>query len=258
MKSIKLISVLFFIFLSLTVFAQQSKLPEFRGVWVTTVKMLDYPSRRALTSEKLKQEYITIIDSCKAIGANAIVFQIRPAADAFYDSPYEPWSEWLTGQQGRAPNPYFDPLEFMIEETHKREMEFHAWINPYRAVATVSHAHIVKNHITKIHPKWFFDYGVNRYFNPGIPDVRAYIVTIIADIVKRYQIDGIHFDDYFYPYPLRNDANKIIEIPDYKTFKKFGHGFSDIKVWRRNNVSMMVMEVRDTIKAIKPLDFLPP
>ncbi len=214
--------------------------------------MLDYPSARNLNSEQLKNEYIAIVEKCKSIGANAIIFQVRPAADAFYNSPYEPWSEWLTGKQGRAPDPYFDPLEFMIEETHKRGMEFHAWVNPYRAVATLTHANICPNHITRTKPEWFFDYDINRYFNPGIPEARTYIVSVISDIVRRYDIDGIHFDDYFYPYPVKDENNKMIDIPDYSTFKKYGQGYSDIKDWRRNNVNMLIMETNDSIKSIKP------
>ncbi len=235
-----------------TFWAQSNALPKFRAVWITTVKRLDYPSRKYLNSEQLKQEYLDIIDSCQAIGANAIIFQVRPAADAFYNSPYEPWSEWLTGRQGVAPKPFFDPLEFMIEQVHKRGMEFHAWINPYRAIATIGKANIAKNHITRTKPEWFFDYGVNRYFNPGIPDARKHIVTVIADITRRYDVDAIHFDDYFYPYPLRNEARKIIPIPDYSTYKKYGNNFDNIKDWRRNNVNLLIKEVHDSIKIIKP------
>lgn len=248
--------VYFFIIFNFIIFyysvAQNSNPKEFRGMWITTVKMIDYPSKRGLSGDNLKNELIAILDSCKALGINAIVFQIRPAADAFYNSPYEPWSEWLTGQQGRAPNPYFDPLEFLIVETHKRNMEFHAWINPFRAVATVSHAHICEAHITRQKPEWFFTYDINKYFNPGIPAVQDYLLKIICDIVKRYNIDGIHFDDYFYPYPVRDSENKIIPIPDYYTFEKYGKKFSDIGDWRRDNINKFVQRVHDSIKSIKP------
>lgn len=251
-KIAKIVFSFLVLFSSFSITAQNKRVLEFRGVWVTTVKMLDYPSRRHLKSDQLKAEFLEIVDSCQSIGANAIIFQIRPAADAFYDSPYEPWSEWLTGRQGRAPDPYYDPLEFMIEETHKRGMEFHAWINPYRAIATTGSAHIAPDHITRKKPEWFFNYGVNRYFNPGIPEVREYIIKIISDIVRRYDVDGIHFDDYFYPYPQRDANNKIIPLPDYSTFRKYGKGFSDIKDWRRSNINMLVMEAHDSIKKIKP------
>ncbi len=225
---------------------------QFRGVWISTVKRLDYPPYAGMRSEQLKAEFIKILDSCKAIGINAIIFQVRPAADAFYASPYEPWSEWLTGKQGRAPSPYFDPLEFMIDETHKRNMQFHAWINPFRAVATIGKANVQASHISNKQKDWFFVYGKNKYFNPGVPAVRNYVIKIIVDIVNRYDIDAIHFDDYFYPYPLRDDNNEIIEIPDYQTFSKYGKGFKNIKDWRRNNINIFIRNVHDTIKAIKP------
>ncbi len=225
---------------------------QFKGVWISTVKRLDYPSRTGLNSYQLKNEFTEIADSCNNLGINALIFQIRPAADAFFVSPYEPWSEWLTGKQGKAPKPFFDPLEFMIEQTHLRQMQFHAWINPFRAIATITHADIADNHITKLKPEWFFDYGNNRYFNPGIPQVQDYLVKVIVDIVKRYNIDGIHFDDYFYPYPLKNSKNKIIPIPDYNTFKKYGENFTNIKEWRRYNINKFVHRVHDSIKNIKP------
>ncbi len=225
---------------------------QFRGVWISTVKRLDYPPYAGMRSEQLKAEFVKILDSCKAIGINAVIFQVRPAADAFYASEYEPWSEWLTGKQGRAPSPYFDPLEFMITETHKRNMQFHAWINPFRAVATIGKANVQKSHISNLHKDWFFVYGKNKYFNPGVPAVRNYVVKIIVDIVSRYDVDAIHFDDYFYPYPLRDENNKIIEIPDYQTFKRYGKGYSDIKDWRRHNINIFIEKVHDTIKAIKP------
>ena len=225
---------------------------ELRGVWISTVKRLDYPSAANLSSEQLKQEYIRILDSLRQIHINAIFFQVRPAADAFYESTYEPWSEWLTGKQGQPPKPYFDPLKFFIKEAHKRGMQFHAWINPFRAIATIQYADVLPNHISKTHSSWCFDYGLNRYFNPGIPAVRKYIVKIIDDIVRRYDIDGIHFDDYFYPYPQRDDKGHIIPIPDQKTFLKYGNGFKSISNWRRHNITLFIKTVSDSIKAIKP------
>jgi uncharacterized lipoprotein YddW (UPF0748 family) len=249
----KKIFLLIFVIISIQSFPQKIIITgQFRGVWISTVKRLDYPSRSGMNSYELKKEFIQILNKCKAIGLNAIIFQIRPAADAFYDSPYEPWSEWLTGKQGQAPYPYFDPLKFMIQQTHKRHMQFHAWINPFRAVATISHSNICKEHISKTKPQWCFTYGNNKYLNPGIPQVRNYVVKIITDIVRRYNIDGIHFDDYFYPYPIRDKNNKIIDIPDHDTFKKYGKGFDNIKDWRRHNINIFIKQVHDSIKAIKP------
>ena len=225
---------------------------QMRAVWVSTVKMLDYPSARNLSSAELKTEYIRLLDTLHALGINTIIFQVRPAADAFYPSPYEPWSEWLTGKQGRAPKPYFDPLKFFITQAHKRHIQFHAWINPFRAIATIQYADVIPQHISKTHKKWCFDYGINRYFNPGIPQVRNYIVAVIADLVRRYDIDGIHFDDYFYPYPIRDEKNHLVPIPDYRTYRKYGKGFKSIKQWRRHNITEFIKQVHDTIKAIKP------
>jgi len=229
-----------------------SLLVEFRGAWVATAKMIDYPSKRGLTSEQLKNEFIALLDLHQQNGMNAILFQIRPASDAFYDSPYEPWSEWLTGVQNKAPSPYFDPLEFMIDETHKRGMEFHAWFNPFRSVATIQYADICNEHVSVTNPDWNFTYGINKYLNPGIPEVREFVTKIIADVVTRYNIDGVHFDDYYYPYPEKDSTNTIISIPDNSAFTKYKGSFTDIKDWRRNNMDLFVQMVHDTIKSIKP------
>lgn len=243
------------IFLILTIsklFSQDIRQATFRAVWVSTVKMLDYPSKKNLSAENLKQEFLEILNTCEQLNINAIIFQIRPAADAFYNSPYEPWSEWLTGKQGRSPAPYFDLLSFMIEQTHLRNIQFHAWINPFRAIATIEYADVTPNHISKTKPEWFFDYGKNRYFNPGIPQVQTYIIKIIADIVRRYNVDGIHFDDYFYPYPEKNENGNLMQLPDIETFNIYGKNFARIDDWRRNNINTFVKRVHDTIKALKP------
>jgi len=226
---------------------------KYMGVWISTVKMLDYPSQRGLSSKQLKKEYIDMLDFLDSTGINVIFFQVRPAADAFFPSQYEPWSEWLTGKQGRAPEPYFDPLKFMITEAHKRGIQFHAWINPFRAIATIEYADISPDHITHRKPKWFFTYGLHKYFDPGIPEVRDYVTSIITDIVRRYDVDGIHFDDYFYPYPERDQNHKIIPIPDRKTYKKYGKKeFKNVADWRRNNINLFIKEVHDSIKAVDP------
>ena len=225
---------------------------EMRGVWVATVKHLDYPSSSFLSVKEQKREFVEMLDFFSETGINAVFFQVRPAADAFFDSPYEPWSEWLTGEQGKAPHPYYDPLKFMIKECRKRGMQFHAWINPFRAVATIEFADISKNHVTNRKPEWFFTYDVNKYFDPGIPEVRKYIVKIIKDIVRRYDIDGIHFDDYFYPYPVRDENNKIVQVPDYKTYQKYNSGFNNIEDWRRNNLDLFIKDVYDAVKNENP------
>ena len=179
-----------------TGFAQPK--PEFRAVWIATVDNIDWPTKGNFNSDSQRAEFIRILDFHKANGMNAVIAQIRPATDAFYPSPYEPWSEWLTGKQGKPPYPYYDPLQFMIEETHKRGMEFHAWCNPYRAVFQLNKSSIAPTHITRIHPEWFLDYGDKRYFDPGNKEAQQFVVNVIRDVVSRYNVDAIHFDDYFY------------------------------------------------------------
>jgi uncharacterized lipoprotein YddW (UPF0748 family) len=193
-----------------------------------------------------KAEFIRLLDMLQRDGMNTVVAQVRPAADAFYASTIEPWSYWLTGKQGQAPAPYYDPLSFMISETHARGMEFQAWLNPYRAVQNIQNFHPAPTSVTLMHPDWFLTYGTKRYFNPGLPQVWNYLVTIIRDIVKRYDIDGIQFDDYFYPYRIRGR-----EFPDYATYLKYGHGRSQDD-WRRHNVDTVIQMISRAIKQEKP------
>ena len=236
----------------ISVEAQTQDGSEMRAVWVATVKNIDYPTYKFLSVEDQKNEFTDLLDSFSIIGINAIMFQVRPAADAFYKSEFEPWSEWLTGKQGKAPEPYYDPLKFMIEECHKREIEFHAWINPFRAVATIEYADIAEDHISKKKPEWIFTYDIHKYFDPGIPEVREYITNIITDIVKRYNIDGVHFDDYFYPYPVRNSYNGTLKIPDHKSYKKYNSDSLSLEDWRRSNMNKFIKGVNDAIKNEKP------
>lgn len=219
---------------------------EFRAVWIATVNNIDWPSSRNLSSDQQKQEFISILDSQKAIGMNAVIVQVRPCADAFYPSRYEPWSEYFTGQQGRPPSPYYDPLSFMIEETHKRGMEFHAWINPYRAVFNTKTSSIAPTHITRIHPEWFLTYGDRKYFNPGLPEVMHYLNDIARDIIERYDIDGLHMDDYFYPYRISGK-----EFPDNTTYLKYGNGMTKDE-WRRSNCDSIVKMLHETVLETKP------
>ena len=190
---------------------------EFRGVWIATVDNIDWPKRGTTNVAEQKADFIRILDLHQRNGMNTMVVQVRPAADAFYPSPYEPWSQWLTGVQGKAPSPYYDPLQFMIEETHKRGMEFHAWLNPYRANFNIKTASIAKNHMTRVHPEWFITYGDTKYFDPGNQEGQKFVENVVRDIVKRYDVDGIHMDDYFYPYPIGTK-----EFPDWASYKKSG------------------------------------
>lgn len=235
---------LFLSLISFSVFCQSKY--EFRGVWVATVENIDWPSKRTLTTEAQKQEFINLLDMHKRNGMNAVVVQIRPVADAFYPSQLEPWSEYLTGQQGKPPVPYYDPLAFMITETHKRGMEFHAWLNPYRAVFSITKSSIAPDHITKIHPEWFLDYGGKRYFDPGNKEAQKFVESVVQDVVRRYDIDAIHFDDYFYPYRITGK-----EFPDSKTYQQYGNGMSRDD-WRRSNVDSIIVMLHRIIKQEKP------
>ena len=192
----------------------QIKKREFRGVWIATVENIDWPSSKHLSSDQQKSEIIKLLDLFKSLNFNAIIFQIRPAADSFYNSKYEPWSSYLTGVNDKAPAPYYDPLAFIIEETHKRGMEFHAWLNPYRAIVNYKEFQSNPFRLTYEKSEWFLNYGKNKYFNPGIPEVRNYTNKIVADIVQNYDIDAIHFDDYFYPYKIKGE-----NFPEEDSFK---------------------------------------
>ena len=220
---------------------------EFRGVWIATVANIDWPSDMHLPVEKQKQELLTMLDADQRAGINAVMLQIRPAADAFYAKSGEPWSKWLTGKQGQAPNPAYDPLEFAITEAHKRGMELHAWFNPYRATFDGNFKSLCQCHITNQEPSWFFVYGGIKLFDPGIPQVRDYIVHVILNVVDNYDIDGVHMDDYFYPYKI--DGQKI---NDDQSFKAYAGDFTDIKDWRRNNVNLLIKKLSDSIHKHKP------
>ena len=237
--------LLFLLFYSFTNLYGQINF-EFRGVWIATVVNIDWPAEKGLSVEEQKASFIKLLDIHQRNGINSVFVQVRPAADAFYPSQYEPWSEYLMGKQGVPPNPYYDPLAFMIEETHKRGMEFHAWINPYRAVFNIKTSSVSPTHITRIHPEWFLTYGTTKYFNPGIPEVREYVCKVVKDIVTRYDIDGIHMDDYFYPYRI---AGK--EFPDEKTYLTYGKGLTK-DAWRRSNCDSIIKNIYETITDANP------
>jgi len=220
---------------------------EFRGVWVATVLNIDWPSKKGLTPLQQRQEFKKLSQTHKKLGLNALVVQIRPSSDALYDSPHEPWSEWLTGTMGKAPSPYYDPLQFMINEAHENGLEFHAWINPFRAIINTKTQSVAPSHITRKRPDWIVPYGAKRLINPGIPEARAYIIRVVMDIVRRYDIDGIHFDDYFYPYPEAG-----LTFNDQATYQQFRRGFNDVSSWRRDNINLFIKALSDSIRAQKP------
>jgi uncharacterized lipoprotein YddW (UPF0748 family) len=221
---------------------------EMRAIWVATVSNIDWPSSSKLSVEAQKREMIELLDLAKSYKLNTIVFQVRPSADAFYPSSIEPWSQWLNGEQGKAPEPFYDPLEFTISECRKRGIDIHVWLNPYRAVTDTANF-VSEKHISKLHPEWFLTYGRTVYFDPGLPQTRDYVSNVVADIVRRYDIDAIHMDDYFYPYRIAK-----VEFPDDSSFARYGAAYPAAKRddWRRENVNMIIKQLSDTIKAVKP------
>ena len=247
MRVKSLLCVFFLLLMAGGVFAQVqtgSAYPkrEFRAAWIQSVN----GQFRGMPTEKLKQNLIGQLNSLQKAGINAIIFQVRPEADALYASRLEPWSRLLNGVPGKAPEPYWDPMQFMIDECHKRGMEFHAWINPYRTKTTLK-SELAPNHVYNIHPEWFVTYGDQLYFDPALPESRRHICMVVSDIVSRYDVDAIHMDDYFYPYPIKGK-----DFPDDASFARFGGGFSNKGDWRRSNVNVLIKKLHETIREIKP------
>lgn len=215
---------------------------EFRGAWIQCVN----GQFQGMQRDDMQRTLSYQLDELKKDGVNTILFQVRAECDALYESSYEPWSRFLTGVQGKAPNPYWDPLKWMIEQCHKRGMELHAWINPYRA-KTKNTSVLAYNHIAIKHPELVFSYDGQLILNPGNPQNREYICKIVDDIVRRYDIDGLHIDDYFYPYPAAGQT-----ITDDSEYAKYNNGIKDKGDWRRDNVNVFIKQLRDSIKSIKP------
>ncbi len=229
-------------------FVKSSTLYEFRGVWVATTHNIDWPSKQGLTVSDLKKEILNILDLHKSVGMNCIILQVRAAGDSFYHSNLEPWSKFITGVQGKAPDEGFDPLQFWVAECKKRDIEIHAWINPFRAGNKIEEE-LHSNHPARVNPNWVVNHNNKLYFNPGLKEVRNHIQNVIKDIVTRYDIDGLHIDDYFYPYPVKN-----VEFNDsdaYNQFIKAGNKLS-INDWRRENINNFIQETQTNIKEIKP------
>ena len=224
---------------------------EFRGLWVATVRNMDWPTSPSLSVERQQGELIELLDRAVELRMNAIIFQVRPEADALYDSPYEPWSRYLTGQQGKKPDPAWDPLEFVVREAHRRGLELHAWFNPYRA-ADNRNASTASTHVTKRRPDLVVPYAQFLWMDPGIPEVRQRTIRTVVDVVKRYDIDGVHIDDYFYPYPEVRNGQRL-EFPDAKSYATYrrGGGRLSRSDWRRNNVNQLVREFYAAVKAEK-------
>ena len=222
----------------------------FKGAWIATVANIDFPSVEAVgNTEMQKAEMHSILDQLQSLGLNAIILQVRPTADALYDSELEPVSHWLTGTQGSwGEQEPWDPLEWTIEEAHARNMEVHVWLNPYRVnLARTDTSELCAEHVWRKHREWFWEYNKQWYFDPGLDETREWICMVVEDIVSRYDIQAIHMDDYFYPYPVGNK-----QIPDNETFKRYPRGFDDIREWRRNNVNLAIQDIYRTIKTCKP------
>lgn len=235
----KLLLLLLAVF-SLTASAQMKR--EMRGAWIQCVN----GQFQGLGTQKMQQTLSYQLDELQKDGVNVIIFQVRPECDALYESSLEPWSRFLTGQQGKAPNPYWDPLQWMIEQCHARGMELHAWINPYRARTKTTTA-LAPNHIKMRKPQNCFEYDGLTILNPGIPENRDYICEVARDIVSRYDVDGIHMDDYFYPYPAAGQT-----IPDDAQYRQYSNGIKDRGDWRRYNVDLFIEQFYQTIHETKP------
>jgi uncharacterized lipoprotein YddW (UPF0748 family) len=218
---------------------------QFRAMWVASVANIDWPSATGLSAATQQAEFRSWLDLAVQKNMNAVVVQIRPTADSFWPSSYEPWSQWLSGTQGV--NPGYDPLAFMVSEAHARNLEFHAWFNPYRIANSTDVTKLVSTHPARVHPGWRFAYGGKLYYNPGIPEVRHFVEDAMMDAVTKYDIDGVHFDDYFYPYPVSGET-----IPDSTTFSQYPDGYTNINDWRRHNVDLMVQEMSQRIHGAKP------
>ena len=233
--------------------AQSPPKHEFRGAWIATVLNLDWPSSSTAPPSRQKEGLRELLDSLKAAGINTVLFQVRTEADALYESDLEPWSYWLTGEQGRPPSSDFDPLRFALAEAHDRGLELHAWFNPFRARRAGSDYIPAATHVVEEHPDWLlqFDDGLH-ILNPGLPRVRDYITRVVMDVARRYDIDGVHFDDYFYPYPPNEMSQDATQAEDQETFEQHSRGFEDIGNWRRDNINRFVRQVRDSIRAEKP------
>jgi uncharacterized lipoprotein YddW (UPF0748 family) len=226
---------------------------EFRGAWVASVSNIDWPSKKGLSTDQQKRELIAILEKCRQLKLNVVILQVRPSCDALYASKIEPWSEYLTGVQGKAPAPYWDPLEYAVNEAHARGIELHAWFNPFRARHSGGGSR-ASTHISKTRPAWAKNYGSQIWLDPGLPEVHDYSARVILDVVQRYDIDGVHIDDYFYPYPEKDKAKKDMPFPDWTSwnnYQKTGGSLSR-DGWRRDNVNRFVRRLYGDIHKAKP------
>ncbi|GCE26902.1 hypothetical protein KDA_23860 [Dictyobacter alpinus] len=215
------------------------------GVWIATVKNIDWPSRAGLTADAQRSEFRKQLDKVQAMHLNTVVVQVKPEADALYPSKYAPWSRYLTGVQGKDPG--YNPLAFMVTEAHQRGLSFHAWFNPFRVAMNEDVKSLAPNHPARVHPDWLVHYGGKLYYNPGIPEAREFVINSILEVVQSYPIDAVHLDDYFYPYRVPG-----MEFPDQAQYKRYGaQTFADKGNWRRDNINRFVGELSQRIKQVK-------
>lgn len=243
------ILILFFLFSFSNGNAQKNILypkNEFRAVWIATVVNIDWPKNGVDAVEKQKTDFLEILDTYKKLNYNAVIVQIRSVGDAFYPSELAPWSRYLTGKEGQSPKPYFDTLAWMIAEAHARGFEFHAWLNPFRATFDLKTETLSPKHDLFKHPEWMIKYGGKYYYNPALPEVQNHLTAVVEEVVQNYDIDAIHFDDYFYPYTISGE-----QFNDSQSFEKYGNGLS-LADWRRSNVSNFVKNISLKIKECKP------
>lgn len=221
-------------------------LPEqFRGMWIATVANLDWPSSPGLPATRQRAELEALLDAAVHRRLNAVILQVRPSADALWPSRYEPWSQVLTGTQGRDPG--WDPLGFAVGAAHRRGLELHAWFNPYRVAAHADAGRLAPRHPARVHPDWTVTHGGKLYYNPGLPEVRRFVEDAVLDAVARYPLDAVHWDDYFYPYPVAGE-----EFDDGEAFDRYGRDFSDRGAWRRHNTDLLVRETGERIRRLRP------
>ncbi len=243
-RMLLLIAIAFVFFPAILHSQHTSPKRELRGAWLATVANIDYPESPFSSSGQKITELKSIFEKLKRAGINCVYFQVRTECDALYQSAIEPWSYWLTGKQGSAPQPFFDPLRIAITEAHERGMELHAWLNPFRAVKTSGEYTISPNHISVTHPEWILTFKDLKILDPGNPKVHAYVLSVVDDIVTNYDIDGIHFDDYFYPYAK-------ITTEDAGSFALYNDKFKSVDDWRRNNISTLIADANNVIKSRK-------
>jgi uncharacterized lipoprotein YddW (UPF0748 family) len=227
---------------------------EFRAAWIATVANIDWPTRKGLPVQKQKEELIALLDKSVDLNLNAVIFQIRPSADALYSSKLEPWSEYLTGRMGQAPEPFYDPLAFAVEEAHRRGLQLHVWFNPYRVRMTGAKSPASPDHASQAAPELVRTYGDYLWFDPGEPKAVDHFIAVLVDAVKRYDLDGVHIDDYFYPYPI-NDANgKPVPFPDDESYARAVAAGETLERddWRRQNVDNLVRRMYESVKETKP------